>query len=100
MEMLEFWISIWASVGVQHVGPDGQPLAWYEWIYANPGEVVRMNEPEFVVSVPQHAVPCEVAHREEWEMIIMGQFVSFLYGEYGKLLEYLRFSFFWQLHWV
>jgi len=46
--------------GVQHVGPDGQPLAWYEWIYANPGEVVRMNEPEFVVSVPQHAVPCEV----------------------------------------
>jgi len=46
--------------GVQHVAPDGQPLAWYEWIYANPGEVVRMNEPEFVVSVPQHAVPCEV----------------------------------------
>lgn len=46
--------------GVQHVGPDGQPLAWYEWIYANPGEVVRMNEPEFVISVPQHAVPCEV----------------------------------------
>lgn len=46
--------------GIQHVGPDGQPLAWYEWIYANPGEVVRMNEPEFVVSVPQHAVPCEV----------------------------------------
>lgn len=46
--------------GVQHVGPDGAPLAWYEWIFANPGEVVRMNEPEFVVSVPQNAVPCEV----------------------------------------
>ena len=53
------------SAGVQHVGPDGQPLAWYEWIYANPGEVVRMNEPEFVISVPQHAVPCEVC----WSLI-------------------------------
>jgi len=46
--------------GVQHVGADGQPLAWYEWVFANPGEVVRQNEPEFVITVPQHAVPCEV----------------------------------------
>ena len=28
--------------GVQHRGLDGQPLPWYEWIFANPGEVVRM----------------------------------------------------------
>ncbi|OLQ02963.1 Phosphoribosylaminoimidazole carboxylase, chloroplastic [Symbiodinium microadriaticum] len=46
--------------GVQHVGTDGQPLAWYEWVFANPGEIVRNNEPEFVVTVPQHAVPCEI----------------------------------------
>ena len=80
---------------MQHVGPDGQPLAWYEWIYANPGEVVRMNEPEFVVSVPQHAVPCEVADRELGDH--HGQ-CSLLYGEYGKLLEYLRFRFHQHLH--
>mmetsp|Transcript_96066 Transcript_96066/g.228768 ORF Transcript_96066/g.228768 Transcript_96066/m.228768 type:complete len:768 (+) Transcript_96066:95-2398(+) len=46
--------------GVQHVGSDGKPLAWYEWVFANPGEIVRNNEPEFMVTVPQHAVPCEV----------------------------------------
>ena len=30
------------------------------WVFANPGEIVRNNEPEFMVTVPQHAVPCEV----------------------------------------
>lgn len=33
--------------GVQHRGLDGKELPWYEWIFANPGEVLRMRlEPQ------------------------------------------------------
>jgi len=46
--------------GVQHLAPDGTPLPWYEWIYANPGDIMRTNEPEFTISVPEHDCPCEV----------------------------------------
>lgn len=46
--------------GIQHAGPDGKPLAWYEWIYANSGDILRSNEPEFQIRVPQGAAPCEV----------------------------------------
>jgi len=46
--------------GVQHLAPDGTPLPWYEWIYANPGDILRSNEPEFTVTVPEHDCPCEI----------------------------------------
>eukprot|EP00930_Biecheleria_cincta_P047078 TRINITY_DN3256_c0_g2_i1.p1 TRINITY_DN3256_c0_g2~~TRINITY_DN3256_c0_g2_i1.p1 ORF type:complete len:862 (-),score=133.87 TRINITY_DN3256_c0_g2_i1:360-2945(-) len=46
--------------GMQHAGPDGKPLAWYEWIYATSGDVHRGNAPEFQIKVSQGAAPCEV----------------------------------------
>jgi len=46
--------------GMQHLGPDGSPLPWYEWVFANPGEVTRHNAPEFSVRVPETDVPCEI----------------------------------------
>jgi len=49
-----------AGAGTQHIAFDGTPLPWYEWVHANPGEVGVHNEPEFNVTVPDHAVPCEV----------------------------------------
>jgi len=44
----------------QHVAHDGSPLQWFEWVYANPGEVTRHNLPEFSIRVPDHDVPCEI----------------------------------------
>jgi len=46
--------------GVQHLAMDGTPLAWYEWVFANPGDIARQNEPEFSIQVPQNDVPCEI----------------------------------------
>jgi len=34
--------------------------AWFEWVFANPGEVSADNEPEFTVRVPEHTVPCDI----------------------------------------
>eukprot|EP00933_Yihiella_yeosuensis_P062628 TRINITY_DN6560_c0_g2_i2.p1 TRINITY_DN6560_c0_g2~~TRINITY_DN6560_c0_g2_i2.p1 ORF type:complete len:738 (+),score=137.29 TRINITY_DN6560_c0_g2_i2:63-2276(+) len=45
---------------LQHKAPDGSPLAWYEFVYANPGEVGFGNQPEFTIQVPEKAVPCEI----------------------------------------
>uniref|UniRef100_A0A7S0FYE2 Calpain catalytic domain-containing protein n=1 Tax=Pyrodinium bahamense TaxID=73915 RepID=A0A7S0FYE2_9DINO len=39
----------------------GPPLGpWFEWVYANPGEITRHNEPEFSVRVPERDVPCDI----------------------------------------
>jgi len=39
-------------------GSSSQP--WYEWVYANPGDICERNHPEFTVRVPDHSVPCEI----------------------------------------
>jgi hypothetical protein len=49
-----------AKHGAQHKAPDGSPLPWFEWVFANPGEVARINEPEFTISVPEGNCPCEI----------------------------------------
>jgi len=48
------------SGGAQQLSPQGAPLQWFEWVYANPGEITRHNEPEFSVRVPDRDVPCEI----------------------------------------
>lgn len=46
--------------GIQHLGPDGVPLPWFEWVWFNPGVVKVTNQPEFSIIVPETAVPCEI----------------------------------------
>mmetsp|Transcript_67445 Transcript_67445/g.140935 ORF Transcript_67445/g.140935 Transcript_67445/m.140935 type:complete len:687 (-) Transcript_67445:27-2087(-) len=46
--------------GERHVDGLGGHVPFYEWVFANPGEVGASNEPEFTVRVPDHATPCEI----------------------------------------
>lgn len=46
--------------GLQHQTVQGSQVPWFEWVYANPGSISRHNEPEFMVHIPDHAVPCEI----------------------------------------
>jgi len=43
-----------AAVGKRH------QAGWFEWVFANPGEVSADNAPEFTVMVPEHSAPCDV----------------------------------------
>eukprot|EP00928_Gymnodinium_smaydae_P087374 TRINITY_DN71644_c0_g1_i1.p1 TRINITY_DN71644_c0_g1~~TRINITY_DN71644_c0_g1_i1.p1 ORF type:complete len:778 (+),score=156.82 TRINITY_DN71644_c0_g1_i1:146-2479(+) len=38
--------------------PASQP--WFEWVYANGGDITRHNMPEFSVRVPDYLCPCEI----------------------------------------
>lgn len=55
-----FGSSVLGPPGMQHSAPDGRPLSWYEWVWCNPGEVKRSNEPEFLITIPENAIPCEI----------------------------------------
>lgn len=49
-----------AFAGTQHLSTEGSPLPWFEWVFANPGQITRHNQPEFSVRVPDRDVPCEI----------------------------------------
>lgn len=48
------------QLGAQHLDPTGVPLPWFEWVFANPGDVSSRNLPEFRVIVPERSAPCDV----------------------------------------
>lgn len=47
------------DVGMTH-NSDVASHPWFEWVYANPGDVSCHNEPEFIVKVPHNEAPCEI----------------------------------------
>jgi len=46
--------------GVQHISEEGEPIPFFEIVWANPGVVTGHNAPEFEIVVPGANVPCEV----------------------------------------
>mmetsp|Transcript_111617 Transcript_111617/g.315204 ORF Transcript_111617/g.315204 Transcript_111617/m.315204 type:complete len:237 (-) Transcript_111617:78-788(-) len=47
--------------GMASVAEEGVPVRpFFEWVYANAGEITRHNEPEFTIRVPEYSCPCEV----------------------------------------
>lgn len=53
-------VPITPDAGAQHTSYDGIQLSWFEWIFANEGQVTIHNEPEFSVRVPDNVVPCDI----------------------------------------
>merc|ERR1719161_1023320 len=46
--------------GIQHISEEGEPIPFFESIWANPGVVDGHNAPEFEISVRGADVPCEI----------------------------------------
>lgn len=49
-----------ARFNPQHLSPEGLPLPFFEWVFADGGKITRDNQPEFSIQVPEFCVPCEV----------------------------------------